>query len=456
VYAAHERINGESGEVYRFVGLYATFESAMTTVGELGAVKELVPDKLANNDLSATLIGAIQSLDAEAVRQWLKACPRGEGFSAALALAVVLRDLDTVRVLLAHGADPVLRDEHGDTVLHRALEHSGDETVREIIVALAETGNALNIADNLGRTPLHLAITAGDLSLVDRFIALGADISLKTRNGEGPVLLALRAREGRIAELLVASGAEADLLSSCAAGDCGAVARALRTEPSLVSTTLADGTSPLHLAAAFGDVALSQLLMDHGANVDAVDSNGETPLLAARENTVAGVLISAGADVNVANNDGETPLFHACDAERAEMLLEAGANIDHRDSLDATAVHFAAGYHRHDDVVKCLLRHGAQADAVDKNGDTPLRWAAEAEGGTMSTAERQRLLAVVRILLAHKADPSALLKPIHVCHSSGQVDFAFSAGEVKSLLLEAGYGDSDIRGIFDQHARWRP
>ena len=125
--------------------------------------------------------------------------------------------------------------------------------------------------DNRGCTALHLAIERGDLLLVDHFIRLGADICLKTSGGEGVVFLALRRDKDRIAELLINKGAEIDFWAHCASGNRDAVAERLHKQPQLVSTILSDGISPLHVAATRGGAPLVQLLLDRGADVNAVD-----------------------------------------------------------------------------------------------------------------------------------------------------------------------------------------
>lgn len=158
------------------------------------------------------------------------------------------------------------------------------------------------------------------------------------------------------------------------------------------------------------------------------------------------MLISAGANVNASNEAGETPLFHAPNAELATIYLDSGADINHRDTFGCTALHTAvsnAAYNSTEiEVIECLLEHGAVVDAQDDDGKTSLQCAVE------DSDDR-----IVRILLAYGADPVPLFAPIYECCSSGQIDFGFSAAETKALMLEAGYSDGDVRSMFDKYGR---
>jgi ankyrin repeat protein len=84
------------------------------------------------------------------------------------------------------------------------------------------------------------------------------------------------------------------------------------------------GLTPLHAAAYSGKAELAGLLLDHGAALeDTVNVSGATPLmLAAEENRVAVVelLIARGADLNIPDRDGFTPLTQAWSKQQTEMV----------------------------------------------------------------------------------------------------------------------------------------
>lgn len=72
--------------------------------------------------------------------------------------------------------------------------------------------------------------------------------------------------------------------------------------------------SPLHSACATSDLAMSELLLKHGANVNAAQQNGVTPLHAAAHNgqlELVELLVAHKANINAKMNDGQTPLAMA-------------------------------------------------------------------------------------------------------------------------------------------------
>jgi ankyrin repeat protein len=133
---------------------------------------------------------ATNALDIQAVTQ--------QGFSA-LYLAAKANHADVVRVLLAGGADPNLKDGHGQTALHRACEDSFEAVAADLI---AHTKTDLDAADLMGRTPLHWACSRGPVRLVSQLLERGANL-LKTKGGETAVHWATRSGNDDIVALLL-------------------------------------------------------------------------------------------------------------------------------------------------------------------------------------------------------------------------------------------------------------
>jgi ankyrin repeat protein len=107
------------------------------------------------------------------------------------------------------------------------------------------------------------------------------------------------------------------------------------------------GESGLHIVTGRRDLTWMQFLIGHGANVNARDAKGTTPLvLAANLGFLEGVdlLISVGARVDEPNNTGETPLIsavHRRDIGMVRSLLKAGANPDRPDNSGRSARDYA-------------------------------------------------------------------------------------------------------------------
>jgi protocatechuate 3,4-dioxygenase beta subunit len=150
--------------------------------------------------------------------------------------------------------------------------------------------------------------------------------------------------------------------------------------------------TPLHKAARDGDTNEVELLLTHGADVDAKDNYGNTPLHLAAANDhkdVAELLLAHGAEVNARDNQGVTPLHKAVighavqvqvrtvyvsSMDMVEFLLTNKADVNVKADNGFTSLHWAALY-GHKDVAELLLAHGAEINARNNAGKTPLYWA---------------------------------------------------------------------------------
>ena len=149
-------------------------------------------------------------------------------------------------------------------------------------------------------------------------------------------------------------------------GDRAAL-RALIEKKADVNQPDADGATALHWAAYRDDVESVDLLVAAGANVNAANDLGATPLWNASTNGVAVTkrLLEAGANPNLALLAGETPLMAAARAGQAgvvELLLAKGANPNAHGPRGQTALMWAASG-RHPAAVKALLAHRADVHA---------------------------------------------------------------------------------------------
>lgn len=143
---------------------------------------------------------------------------------------------------------------------------------------------------------------------------------------------------------------------------------------------------PLHFASQAGDLAEMRRLLDGGADVNALDPNGNTPLkYASAEPCLEAIrlLIARGADVNLADNRGFTPLhcaaghgFYEEALEMVEALIASGADVNARScELGFVPLHEATGAA----IIDSLLRHGADPYILNDAGQTPLEYMIEDE-----------------------------------------------------------------------------
>lgn len=275
---------------------------------------------------------------------------------------------------------------------------------------------------------------------------------------ESPLLVALRGKHIRIAELLLEHGGDVDVRGKRGQTPLhnvvlwshntviDAVQFLLKHDADVNARRSSDLSTSLHLAANNGELRVTQLLLNHAAVVDSRNNKGQTPLhLVARlemslnESDRPGVvrlLIAHGADVNARDITHATPLHYASCRGRLEVarvLLDHGAKANDQGATQ-TPLHLLleSNNNSHDVLilVELLLKFGADANLQDGNDQTPLH-----------IALRKKWLEVARKLLEHGANPNAkddqgqitlhlVLQPIYT-EPTGHTDLV-------ELLLKCG------------------
>jgi ankyrin repeat protein len=166
-----------------------------------------------------------------------------------------------------------------------------------------------------------------------------------------------------IVGLLEERGVPLDLFEACATGRLERAAALLERDPGLAREFSGDGCPALGLAAFFGHDEIARLLIENGADVNAASRNGQhvTPLHAAvahRNAPLARTLLARGADPDAVQTAGFTPLAGAAflgDREMVELLLGFGADPRHRTDDGETAAGLAAAQ-GHSELAALLAR----------------------------------------------------------------------------------------------------
>lgn len=231
------------------------------------------------------------------------------------------------------------------------------------------------------------ALVKGDVERVARDIADGADVNKVDGSGT-PLCLAVEFAHKEMVKLLLMHGANPSLKDSSS-----------------------NGVTPLHEAFFNFDKPveeeIAELLIANGADVNARDSLGNTPLIALinygkGNKKIAELLIEKGADVNSISNGGNAPLRCAVanqDKEMIELLIKKGANVNQRNSYGGTVLMQASILLPPKvEIVELLLSAGADINARDNQGKTVLVFLEELKAAFPKYPED-----IISLLKAHGA-----------------------------------------------------
>ena len=336
---------------------------------------------LASEDGSLDLVQRLVSFGADLSLRY------GDDCYSALDLATAHGCLDVMKFLIQHGVDVNDGVIAGPTY-YTALHVGASSNQAGAIDVLVEAG--ADIDDHGGEeweTPLHIAAKVGHSEAVGALLRHGADVDMLDGDGCSAIFLATSSA----ATGLIFVKGKPDLCGGEAVSTPSVlpeqerfaeVVRALAQHGASVNA-VTEGRTPLHVATSKNAVAIVDVLIAAGADINAQEGKRqETPLhIAARlgHSEAVGALLRHGADVDERNGDGCSALHIAAEdgsAAIVEALLAAGAKLNLRGGEhDSTALGLATR-RGHVDVVDALIKHGASLNAADESGCTPLHVAA--------------------------------------------------------------------------------
>lgn len=330
--------------------------------------------------------------------------------------------VDAVRLLIAHGAQVNARESaRGQTALMWAVSRQHPEIVkvllenhadvaartesRPMMVMLDQGPRGVKTAEKDaheiqvgGTTALLFAAENGSVESARLLLAAGARVDDAAADGRSALVTAVFAGHRDVATLLLDAGADPN---AAAAGYTPLHAAALRGDSDLVRALLArganpnavqthgspvrrfgsqwalssvfNGATPLHVAAAYLETDAMRALLAGGATVDATLPNGVTALQ-----------IAAGASIDKEARPSDLKKFNVIDSDvpviprpsedvvaAVRALLDAGAAAAHAGDNGDTALHAAAATNQ-PAVIELLAQRGADVNAKNKNGQTPL------------------------------------------------------------------------------------
>jgi ankyrin repeat protein len=282
----------------------------------------------------------------ELVKAGAEVDARSDGGFTPLLFAAQQGDVQSSRALLAAGANVNSATPDGDTPLLIATL-SGYEALS---IFLLDNGADPNVADRNGITALHYAILSG--------LARIANIPFRRF---APYLS--RPNMVQLVKALLAHGANpnARLVSPLAFDEAGpGYGKILRIDVATGGKVSPVGATPFLLAAITFDAPLMRILVAGGANPTLATEENVTPLMVAsgytRERKIA----------PLSKEEEKRAL------EAVTQAVELGADVNATDTLVGLSALHAAAFCGSNTIVQFLVQRGAEIDAKDKAGQTPL------------------------------------------------------------------------------------
>ncbi|MGL5254295.1 MAG: ankyrin repeat domain-containing protein, partial [Brevinema sp.] len=278
---------------------------------------------------------------------------------------------EIVEYLVGKGADVNAKNQNGDTPLHEAASRG----YKEIVEYLVGKGADVNAKNDYGRTPLHGAAINGQKEIVEYLVGKGADVNAKNQNGDTPLH---EAANGEIKTYLFYEQYGlveflgfllVIILFSLTVFYPKIIHFAITTKNGLLlrvyspfkQTMLDENNQYLQLAVSSNNVDAAGYLLKLGCNPYAEDNEGNTILSKALENPE---MTKCLLEYSTPDSEGQTWLHKVVakgDFEQVKSLVSLGADINAQDKNGRSPLSLALEG-EHSDIVKYLVKAGANTE----------------------------------------------------------------------------------------------
>lgn len=386
--------------------------------GDLGTVRQLLDQRVDVNE---------SQIDGATALHW----------------AAQANDVDMAAALVAAGADVSAKNRVGATPMLAAVINGNAELVKLLIGGGGDVNEPLTVT---GDTPLMVASRTGIADAVQVLLDNGADVNATENWGRTtPLMWAVAENHARVVRMLIEHGADIEARSvyippGTGRGFEGTLPRERREEEVGPVVYASGELTPLLIAARDGHFDSLKVLVEAGADIDAITADGKNGMGLAIFNgnyEIASYLVDKGSNVNQADAQRFTPLFWAVERRNMETapnfpwivtedplplirkLLEKGADPNHIVNntpnarmrggspriVFATAI-MRAAFSSDLELVKLLLEYGADPHIKSSDNETTL--SAAAGLGWVHGFHKDRSLAdrleIIRILVELGAD----------------------------------------------------
>ena len=395
------------------------------------------PDRI--KDCAIALAEAARNANIEVVRTLLPISGYSQSnLQDALIAASSCCDEAILNLLITHIAKHSDNFQWPPILLCRVAQFGLMSVVRNLIKFGASLGAAITLHAS---TPLHLAARHGHAEVVRVLLEKGARLTALDEDGLTPLDIASKYSHATVLRLLLKAHADCNSVEkysataldlACENGNHMVVRTLLMNSECDTNSDRQGKLSPLSVATSRSFLSCAEFLLEKNANTEVQGTENRTPLCYAAingHNELCQLLLKHGANPNI--SIGANPILlvvaEGGNLEIVKVLLKNGAEIDATDSENQTAL-LRASENGHKAVVAHLLENGADSHHVNVHGLTSIHYAAS-DGFTE----------IVQLLIDSGADlkrPSPRSwTPLHMCYDHP---------ETTHLLLKNG---ADVNSV---------